>query len=146
MDLSCYKITANSKFLLDPVLRINHPSFSQWKLISTQHFERSLLICATTIMDLSQMVISSNMWNEAYPSWFYTQSNPVFSILPNSYRKSFVRILSMMKQSCQMIMLHCQLRYTAIFHTFTPFLPGKDNLLGPKPDGTYTFHYKKGRL
>ena len=99
--LSCNKITANMKFLLDPVLRATHPYFSQWKLKSYQHFERRpfrlkweklnsvywssehfilkqrsgsdfrkwikqrlfyLPFCATTIKDLSQMMISSIIW------------------------------------------------------------------------------------
>ena len=47
------------------------------------------------------MVIASKIWNDFHPNWFYTYSNTIFSILPNSYRKGLVLILSMMKQSLE---------------------------------------------
>ena len=138
--LSCYKITANIKFLLKPTFRLTYPFFNHWKLLSSQHFERRqfrlkwenltfkywtsenfilkqkgssvfwkwikqrfmcLPFCATTIMDLSQMVISSNMWNDSQPDWFSKKSISVCSILPSSYRKGFVLILSMTKHSLE---------------------------------------------
>ena len=53
-------------------------------------------------MDLSQMMIASKMWNESFPLWFRKYANTIFSILPNKFRKGFVLILSMMKQSLEL--------------------------------------------
>ena len=47
------------------------------------------------------MVISSNMWNDSQPDWFSKKSISVCSVLPSSYRKGFVLILSMTKHSLE---------------------------------------------
>ena len=61
-----------------------------------------LPFCASIIMDLSQMMIASKMWNESFPLLFRKYSNTIFSIFPNKFRKGFVLILSMMKPSLEL--------------------------------------------
>ena len=55
--LSCYKITANIKFLADQLDRSNYPIFSQWKLISLQHINKNPF--RVKWADLSSMFWSS---------------------------------------------------------------------------------------
>ena len=47
------------------------------------------------------MMMSSNIWNNSQPTWFHKKASSTFSILPKSYRKGFVFIRSMMKQSLE---------------------------------------------
>ena len=52
---------------------VQHGSSQFWKWVKQRFF--CLPFCASTIMDLSQMVIASKIWNDFHQNWFHTYSN-----------------------------------------------------------------------